>query len=344
MQFNARMVFRYILLLAVSAGLLWFIFRNENWGEFWADIKSCRWGWVAAMMLLQCLVTLMRGERWRLMMRPLTRDLTVRETYDAYAICYLSNLLIPRSGEVVRCGLVAETRKTSFEGALGSVVMERVWDIICVIVSCIPLLFVGHFREIVIGWFTGNDAPAGGNALMWLWIGLALAAVVVVAVILARRHRESLNRTKIGAAIFGFCGKMAEGFKAAFKMERKWAFFGYTILIWVSYWLCSLWTIWALPSADAAGLGGWDALFLMIVGSIGWLVPVPGGFGAYHGILSLTLGSIYGLAMTEANAFAVLSHETQVVQMLVIGLISLATWAIVRRRRARSMTNTSQSI
>lgn len=338
MSITARKVFRYVLLLAVSAGLLWFVFRNENWGEFWADIKACRWGWVAAMILLQCLVTLMRGERWRIMMRPLSRELKVRETYDAYAICYLSNLLIPRSGEVVRCGLIADTKKASFEGALGTVVIERAWDIICVIASCIPLLFVGHFREIVLGWFSGGDTVVAANPAMWLWILLAFAAIITLTIILARRHRERLIRSKFGAAVFGFCGKMAEGIKAAFKMERRWAFFGYTVLIWVSYWLCSLWTIWALPAAAAVGMNGWDALFLMIVGSFGWLIPVPGGFGAYHGILSLTLGSVYGLAMTEANAFAVLSHEAQVVQMLVIGLISLATWTIVRRRQANSLT------
>ena len=82
-------------------------------------------------------------------------------------------------------------------------------------------------------------------------------------------------------------------------------------------------------------MDGWDALFLMVVGSLGWIIPVPGGFGAYHGIISVTLMSIYGLSQTNSLAFAAVSHEAQVVQMLVIGLISLVSWGIARRHREK---------
>ena len=329
MKVKAGKVVEYVLLLGLSAVLLWLAFRSVNWSEFWTDLKTCRWEWVVAMMLLQCLITLMRGERWRLMMRPLTKDLTVRETYDAYAICYLANLAFPRSGEVVRCGLIAETRKTHFEGALGSVVIERTWDIVCTFLCCIPLLFFGRFRDYL------NEklfAPmASSMHLGWLWTALAAVAVIAGIYFLIRANKERISRSKAGSAILGFFRKMWSGIKATFTMERKWVFFAYTILIWVSYWLCSLWTIYAIPAAD--GIGGWDALFLMVVGSLGWIIPVPGGFGAYHGILSVTLMTIYGFSQTSSLAFAAVSHEAQVVQMLVIGLISLVSWGIARSRR-----------
>ncbi|MBO4571973.1 MAG: flippase-like domain-containing protein [Bacteroidales bacterium] len=332
MKVKAGKVIEYILLLGLSAVLLWFAFRHVNWGEFWTDLKNCRWEWVVAMMLLQCLITLMRGERWRLMMRPLTKELKVRETYDAYAICYLANLAFPRSGEVVRCGLIAETRKTHFEGALGSVVIERTWDILCTFLCCIPLLFFGRFRDYL------NEKMfkplAESMHIGWLWIALAAVAVIAGLVWLIRANRERISRSKVDAAILSFFRKMWGGITSAFRMERKWVFFGYTLLIWVSYWLCSLWTIYALPAAD--GMTGSDALFLMVVGSLGWIIPVPGGFGAYHGIISVTLMSIYGFSQTNSLAFAAVSHEAQVVQMLIIGLISLVSWGLMRRTRRKS--------
>ena len=329
MKVKAKKVIEYVLLLGLAAVLLWLAFRSVNWSEFWTDLRTCRWGWVVAMMLLQCLITLMRGERWRLMMRPLTKELRTRETYDAYAICYLANLAFPRSGEVVRCGLIAETRKTHFEGALGSVVIERTWDILCTFICCLPLLFFGRFREYL------NEKLFGRitGSMTWLWIALGAVAVIAAIVFLVRANKEKIARSKVGGAIMKFLKKLADGITSAFRMERKWAFFAYTILIWVSYWLCSLWTIYALPAAD--GMDGWDALFLMVVGSLGWIIPVPGGFGAYHGIISVTLMSIYGLSQTNSLAFAAVSHEAQVVQMLVIGLISLVSWGIARRHREK---------
>ena len=113
-------------------------------------------------------------------------------------------------------------------------------------------------------------------------------------------------------------------------MERKWAFFGYTLLIWISYWLCCLWTLYAFPGTES--LTGLDALFLMAVGALGWVVPVQGGFGAYHFIVAMTLVPIYGFAESTALAFATISHESQVVQMLVCGLVAWASWAVCHRK------------
>ena len=305
MKVKAKKVIEYVLLLGLAAVLLWLAFRSVNWSEFWNDLRTCRWGWVVAMMLLQCLITLMRGERWRLMMRPLTKELRTRETYDAYAICYLANLAFPRSGEVVRCGLIAETRKTHFEGALGSVVIERTWDILCTFICCLPLLFFGRFREYL------NEKLFGRitGSLTWVWIALGAVAVIAAIVFLVRANKEKIARSKVGGAIMKFLKKLADGITSAFRMERKWAFFAYTILIWVSYWLCSLWTIYALPAAD--GMDGWDALFLMVVGSLGWIIPVPGGFGAYHGVVAGALLVSWGIARRRREKLAEAAKQTE---------------------------------
>ena len=113
-------------------------------------------------------------------------------------------------------------------------------------------------------------------------------------------------------------------------MKNKWGFFAYTLIIWIGYWLCSLWTMRALPAFDA--LDGWDALFLMVVGSLGWIVPVQGGFGAYHFIVAMTLMPVYGMDKQTGLLFATVSHESQIVQMLLCGLISLVSWAVYRRK------------
>ena len=332
MKINTKSVVKYLLLLLLTAGMLFLAFRKVEWGDFWEIMAGCNWWWIVATMLLQCVITLLRGERWRVMLRPLSRDFTTRECYDAYAICYLANLIFPRSGEVVRCGLAAETKKANFEGALGTVVIERTWDILCVFLSCIPLLFFGNFRTFL---YEKMFKPAAAALNLGnLWTILIIAAIVIALIFIVRAKRKKIAASRPGAAVIGFFRGLADGIKAAFRMERKWEFFAYTLIIWVFYWLCSLWTVYAFP--QAASLDGWDALFLMVVGSLGWIVPVQGGFGVYHFIVATTLVPVYGFSQDAGLAFATISHESQVVQMLVIGLISLASWALWRRRNRKA--------
>lgn len=337
MNTRLKKILKYALLLTMVAVLLFFSFRGVEWSSFLDKLESCRWGWILGTIAIQWIITWLRGNRWRIMLQPIrtegTAPVSRRETYDAYAICYLSNIAFPRSGEVVRCGLLGETRKTSFQAALGTVVIERTWDMLCMLLAAVPLLFIGRFRDFLV---EKMFRPAAGAVqLGWFWIVLIVLAALAAVILLIRRFREPIGRSKAGAAFMKFFHGLGAGIAAAFRMKNKWGFFAYTFIIWVGYWLCSLWTIRALPSADF--LDGWDALFLMVVGSLGWIVPVQGGFGAYHFIVAMTLMPVYGFDRSTGLLFATLSHESQIVQMLLCGLISLVSWTLYRRHLKKSI-------
>jgi len=338
MNARTKKILKYTLLLAVVAVFLFFAFRGVSWADFVAGLRSCRWGWILATIAVMWLITWLRGCRWRIQLEPVrtgTEKITRRESYDAYAICYLSNIVFPRSGEVVRCGLMAETKKTTFEGALGSVVIERTWDMLCMLLAVVPLLFYGRFRDFLVEKMFRPAADSVGVG--WFWIGLIVLALLAGLVFLIRANRERIGRTRPGAAFLKFFKGLGDGISAAFKMDRKAAFFAYTLLIWAGYWLTSLMTIRAFPAAD--NLGSLDALFLMVVGSLGWVVPVQGGFGAYHFIVAMTLVPIYGIDKQTGLVFATLSHESQIVQMLLCGLISLVSWALYRKKLKQSASS-----
>lgn len=328
MRSKAKKTIIYTLLLLLAAVMLYFAFRKVEWDQFVEGLKSCDYRWILATIALQWLITYLRGNRWRIMMRPLSKEITRREAYDAYAICYLANIPVPRSGEVVRCGLIAETGKASFEGALGSVVIERTWDLICVVLACIPLFFVGTFRDFLVEKMFKPTAESLSISLLWIILAAVVLCIAIILVLWFTRARWTTR--KFGSKVAGFCKGLVDGVKAGFKMERKWAFFGYTLLIWVGYWLTSSWTIHAFP--ETSFMTGMDALFLMVVGSLGWIVPVQGGFGAYHFIVAMTLVPIYGFTYQTGLIFATISHESQIVQMLACGFISLISWAIYRKK------------
>ena len=114
-------------------------------------------------------------------------------------------------------------------------------------------------------------------------------------------------------------------------MPQKWMFLLYTVLIWVRYWLMSYTTILAFP--NVGGLNASDALFLSVIGGFGWVIPVQGGIGAYHFIISLALASIYGIDQTTGVIFATISHESQALTMLLFGALSLITFSLSGRAK-----------
>ena len=152
-------------------------------------------------------------------------------------------------------------------------------------------------------------------SLWWLLLALAILCAGAVYAIWRTRARSAFSR-----AVANVCRGLLQGVLSCLRMKRKWKFFFYTGVIWLMYWLMSAATMSAMPGLD--GLGPVDALFLMLAGSFGWLVPVPGGFGAFHFIVSLALSTIYGIPFETGLIFATLSHESQAITMAVCGGIS----------------------
>jgi hypothetical protein len=109
-------------------------------------------------------------------------------------------------------------------------------------------------------------------------------------------------------------------------MKRKWLFFAYTLLIWATYWFMAVSTVWAAPFLD--NLDVIDALFLSLVGGLGFAVPVPGGIGAFHFIISMALATLYGVPIELGVVYATLSHTSQAITQILFGLGSYASEAI----------------
>ena len=111
-------------------------------------------------------------------------------------------------------------------------------------------------------------------------------------------------------------------------MEKKWAFMLQTALIWAMYWLQIVFLTHALPAAE--GMGIVDALFIMLAGSIASFVPVPGGFGAYHYLVALSLSSLYGFSWQMGIVFATIAHESQALTMIITGASSFLRQSLLK--------------
>ncbi|MBQ5593234.1 MAG: flippase-like domain-containing protein [Bacteroidales bacterium] len=323
-------VVKYLALLALAGVLLYFSFRGVKWSDFIEGLKNCNWVWIVVSMAVGVLGFLARALRWRLLMLPLNKEITNREAFDGVNVAYLTNFAFPRAGEVARCGVMAKTGKISFEGALGTVVLERVVDLLTLIIWVLVVLLVrwqefGSFMkenlfEPLMGKFSSAIVPIA-----------IIVAVLALGGFLLWHYRESIIKNRVFAKIFGIINGLKDGLLTAFKMERKGLFFLYTLLLWGTYWLTSMCTILAFPQVSS--LNAVDALFLMVIGGLGWVVPVQGGLGAYHYIVSLTLAAVYSIPQVTGVIFATISHEAQALTMIVCGLLSFISISAWNKKR-----------
>ena len=324
-----KKVLKYLAFLFLGIILLHFSFKGVKWDDFSTGLRSCNWWWIVASMVIGILGFLFRALRWRILLKAINKEVTLRETFDGINIGYITNFIFPRAGEVARCGVIANTRKVSFEKSLGTVVLERSLDMICLLLWMFLLLLFtwGEFGsfikvEILV------PLQSKFNTLAWPIAILCILAVAAGAGLWL--FRKKLSRSALVGRIIQVIKGLVEGVFTAFRMEDKWLFWLYTLLIWITYWLTSLTTIFAFP--QVGNLGATDALFLMIIGGFGWVVPVQGGLGAYHFIVSLALAKVYGIAQTTGVVFATISHEAQALVMILCGAASLISVGMWKKR------------
>lgn len=319
---------KYAALMAIALALLWASFRGVDFEEFKEGLKSADFFWIGVSMAVSILVFWLRALRWRLVMIPLGHKIKRVDAWDGINVGYITNFAIPRAGEFARCGVI--TRKTGlpFETVAGTVVLERGVDLLSL---ALLTLSVVVFQWKKFGSFIEREIITGigeGFNMGFVWIALSAIAAASIFLYIVYRFRKS---NALFAKLSNIAKGVIKGVFSGFKMPQKWMFLVYTVAIWGCYWLMSYSTILAFPAV--AGLTIQDALFLMIIGGFGWVIPVQGGIGAYHFIISLALSSIYSINQTTGVVFATISHESQALTMLICGGISLISLSLYKRRR-----------
>ncbi len=331
---NLKKTIKYIASLALAALLLWVSFREVEWKDFINGLKDCRWGFVLLSMAAGSTAFLIRALRWRQLLLPIDDSITRLTTFNGVNIGNISNYIFPRIGEFIRCGVITRrsapadpsdpsVKKATYDKVLGTVVLERSWELL-VMILMLAIVVVGGFErfgDFFLEQIWNPMAQSLDFSIWWIVLAVAAAGAAGIYAIYAYKDANSFCR-KVWSIFRG----LWQGFASCLKMDRKWLFFAYTALIWMLYWLMAASTMWAAPFLGDLDLI--DALFLSLVGGLGFAVPVPGGIGAFHFIISMTLATMYGIPMEMGIVYATLSHTSQAITQILFGLGSYAYEAI----------------
>jgi hypothetical protein len=264
-----------------------------------------------------------RALRWRYLLETVDMRPTVLNTAMAVMIGYITNLALPRAGEVAKCTVLAKYEKMPAHKMIGTIVAERAFDILCLLIIALGafLLQFGKINDYVGGRMHRLIEKIQTHHTALILSLLGLVVFIVASVVIYRRSQE----TKFGR----FMKEMNHGILSILHMKKRMQFIGYTVLIWLMYVMQIYIGLKSLPATNQ--LSPLAALVVLVYGSVGMIVT-PGGIGLYPFLVAQILG-VYMITDVPAQAFGWIAWSVQTGIIIILGVISLLFIHTYNKRR-----------
>jgi uncharacterized protein (TIRG00374 family) len=323
MSLRPKTILYYLIIFGFTAFLIWFSLRGLNvsgdinkWSYLKQTWNSADKRWLLIMAVIALLSHLVRAERWRMLMVPAGFHPTLSHSFYSLMVGYFVNLVIPRGGEVSRCYNLYKLDGTPADMSFGTVVVERLVDLIC-LVLLIALCFLVE-SEKLFPFLTTLPFGIEGPRTKLMILGIAAALVILLVIVFRWLMRKN---QKFRDFILKTWNGFRQGLGTVFKLKNKGLFVFYSVLIWFLYFLTSYAVLQAFSSTSELGYGA--VLSLFAIGSIAMAAPLPGGTGSYHVLVPQGLAFLYHVPLSDAVAFTFIFHGWQTAIMIVGGATSL---------------------
>lgn len=323
-----------LLFLSIGMVLIWLVTRNlteSDKGNIMAAFKQANYFWIVLAMVISGLSHWSRAIRWKMLLEAMGHKPKLSNTFFAVMIGYLANFALPRLGEVSRCGVLTKYEKIPFSESFGTVITERAFDVICLLLIFI-LTIIMEFDKI---FDLVNNKILQPLQLKLIhmadnsFIMIAFFVAVMMAIWLIVKFK-----TKIGAIFsdkfIGLLKGFWEGIKSVKNVKNPIAFIAHTIFIWSMYTLIIYFAFYSFAETGHLGLGA--AFSILAFGSVA-IIFVPGGTGAYQALITELLTTSYFISFAIAFAFSWIVWTLGLVVILILGLISLVLLPILNKEK-----------
>jgi uncharacterized protein (TIRG00374 family) len=315
---------QYIFLLAIGVGLSWLFFRNLNFTELKQTISTGNFSWFYLVMLVSLMVYIIRVLRWQMLIKAVGHKASFANAFSALSIGYFVNFAVPRLGEVTRCLTLKKQHDIPFMQLLGTVIIERVIDILCLIVILFLTLLL-QFDQIMEFVKENIFYPFYQGVFLKITRGNLTIQIIAVSIILVCAflffYFRKYIKKRSPQIIVKFIQGLKDGIASIAKLEQKSLFIIYTILIWICYYLMTY--FWFFVFKETSILGWGACLSILSIGTIGRSVPIQGGgMGAYH-FLVQQVCLLYGLGGIFGKTLATLIHAGQTFFTFAMGIVGL---------------------
>ena len=276
------------------------------------SLKQANYFWVVLAILISILSIYIRALRWQLMIKTFGYKTSSSTVFFSIMSCYLTNLAIPRLGEVVRCTMLSSKYKIPFEKTLGTIITERAIDLLLFVLLFVGALFLEY--DLFYNYITNNLNIDLNKYKLLLIVG---PIGIFILFLLFLIFRNKLESNSIYQKIKKFCLGILQGMKSITKVEKPFLFIFYSLLIWF-LWIFGTWVIFK-SMAECLHLSMEQAMTVTVLGNIGVMIT-PGGLGLYPSIFATTL-NVYNINLPIGYALGWINWLVSQIGVVLLGPI-----------------------
>ncbi len=310
-----------ILPITLGVFLVWWSLSSLTDADM-SEIKNAfakvNYYWIFLSLFLGLLSHLSRAYRWKFFLEPLGYKPRFLNSVFTIFTAYLINLFLPRAGEVVRATGISKYEAIPFEKAFGTIVAERIVDVIMLLVIVLGAFF--YQFDLLKGLIVDKIPKDPTSLFIIIFISILIFGLAYF--LIRKSKNQFLQKVR------NFVGGLLDGVKSILTMKKRGAFIMHTIFIWAMYLLMFYTVSFALPETANLSMGAVITGF--VVGALS-IAATNGGLGTYPlGVQQVLI--LYGIASNPALAFGWLMWTSQTFMVLLFGGISFIALPIYNRK------------
>ena len=324
-------ILQYTIFMGGGIFLVWWQLRemtSAEQKEFYNSITHAHYWLVIPIVIMALLSHLSRSMRWKLLLEQLGYHPKLKNVFMVTMVGYLANSAVPRLGEILKCTFLARYEKLRVEKLVGTILIERTFDIICYLIFIGLTIFiqidvVGHYIKEKI-------SSAGHHSTLPIWAKLSiLSCAIILLVLLLKILFSRFPQNRIIIRIKSFFSGMGEGFTTIKHLKKRKLFIAHTIFIWLMYLLQIYVGFHAMQETSHLGIKA--ACSVLTLATLSMIVT-PGGIGSFPFFVMQTL-TIYNIVSPVGKAFGWLIWGVSTGIIIVIGLSCLLLLPYINRKK-----------
>ncbi|WP_418512510.1 lysylphosphatidylglycerol synthase transmembrane domain-containing protein [Corallibacter sp.] len=317
MNSKTKSILKISLPILLGVFLIWYSLSKVPFNELLEYFKNANYYWVFLGVFFGFLSHLSRAYRWLYLLEPMGYKPKFPNSIMAVFSAYLINYTVPRAGEVARASVLTTYEQVPFEKGFGTIVAERVADMILLLLIVAIALFLQF--DYIYAFFIDRFNP------FTIAFALAFLAIMFGLLILFINKSQSAFAIKIKNFIKG----LKEGVFSIFKMKKKWQFMAHTIFIWIMYVLMFYVTTFAVAELHGIAFG---AILIGFISASFSIAATNGGIGSYP-VAIFAAFAVFGIAQSPSIAFGWIAWSSQTLMLVICGGFSLIFLPLYNKKR-----------
>jgi glycosyltransferase 2 family protein len=314
---------QYSVFFAIGISLMVWQFQKmsaEEKDTFTKSVQSAKLVYLIPIVIMSLLSHWSRAYRWRFLIEPMGYQVKQSNAFATVMIGYLVNTLLPRAGEVAKCGLLGKREKIPTEKLIGTIIIERAIDLVCYAILIVITIILQYNR--IKNFVQEKYQTALANSAIHPGIKYSLILASIIGLVFLFKWLYKKNRNfKIFAKINNSIQGLSEGMQSIKKLRNPKAFWLHTLLIWTMYLLQIYVGFSAMEFTKGYGLDAAAAILTM--GTLA-MILTPGGIGAFPVAVAEVL-LLFGASLPLGSAFGWVIWGVSTAIVIIVGILC-AVW------------------